>query len=207
MAGIADRLFGLGKAKARHAARDLPDLQSLLSSLPQADRQALERARRASARCKQQLHGEGSVSPAVLDQVGGAVDALMDQVQQLADRLVKARAWMRQHDPERLAREAAMVELDQALGDAPLDAGRASRGALGEQARVAAEVERGVPRLAFRLQTAARELEALEARVTSAAVNGMQGADGLLGGLDEQRAKAERALEDWDSTAREIRSL
>ena len=100
-----------------------------------------------------------------------------------------------------------MVELDQALGEAPRDAGRASRSALDEQARLAAEVEQGVPRLAFRLQTAAREMEALEARVTAVAVSGLSGADGLLDGLDDQRAKAERALSDWDATVHEIRTL
>ncbi len=207
MASIAKRLFGLGKARARHATRDLPEIASSLSSLPASDRQALERARKAASRCKERLHGVGAMDPSVLDEVGGAVDALVDQVQQLADRLVKARAWIRDHDPEKLAREAAMVELEQNLGEAPVFEGQRSRGSLAEQARVAAEVEQGIPRLAFRLQTAARELEALEARVTGATVNGLTGADGLLDGLADQRGKAKQALDDWAATARELRSL
>ncbi len=207
MAGIADRLFGLGKAKAKRAARGLPELGSLLSSLPSAERQALERASRAAERCKTELHGDGVIDPAVLDDVGGAVDALMDEVRALADRIVKARAWLRGHDPEKLAREAAMVELEQSLGEAPPLEGQRARGALGERARLAAEVEQGLPRLAFRLQTAARELEALQARLTAGAVNGLTGAEGLLDGLEDQRAKAERALDDWASAARELERL
>ncbi len=202
MAGFTKRLFGLGKATARHATRDLPDIPSLLSSLPSSDRQALERARASAKRCKEQLHGDDLVSPAVLDELGGAVDGLMDQVQQLADRLVKARAWLRRHDPEKLAREAALAELDETVGGVRASSGGSPQG-LNEQARLAAQVEAGVPKLSFRLQTAARALEALEARVTGVAA----GAEGLTETLDAQRAKAERALDDWDATARELGKL
>lgn len=204
MAGIADRLFGLGKAKAKRAARDLPDVAALLSSLPPSDRRALERARAAASRCQAQLRKDDEIPPGVVVELGGAVDALMDEVQQLADRLAKARAWLRRNDPEALGREAALAELDQDVGGARASSAGAPA-ALEEQARLATEVQAGVPKLSYRLQTAAAELETLEGRVASPAVYGATAV--LVEGLSKQRDRAAQALEDWEATARELRSL
>jgi hypothetical protein len=204
MAGIADRLLGLGRSRAKHATRDLPDLGAPLSSLPPEDRGALERAKRAAARCQAQLRDDDAIPPGVVVELGGAVEGMMEQVQQLADRLVKARAWLRRHQPEALARQAAMAELDEQVGGAP--AGRAgSSQALAEQARLAAEVEQGIPKLSFRLGTAARELEALEGRLVSPAAH--DAAAALSEGIERQRDRAAQALEDWEATARELRGL
>ncbi len=204
MAGIADRLFRLGKAKAGRTARDLPDLGSLMSSLKGADRQALERARRAANRCKQQLERGDAMPAGVAAELGGAVDALMDQVQQLADRLVRSRAWLRRHDPEKLAREAALAELDEQVGGAP--AGRpGSPQALAEQARVASALEADIAKMSYRLGTAARELESLEGRVAGGV--GVGAVEELSQGIEQQRARAERTLEDWATTTAELRTL
>ncbi len=204
--GIADRLFGLGKAKARHASRGL-DLGSLTGRLEPAERQAVERARNAAARCRKVLHGDGLTSPELLDEVGGEVDALADAVVQLAERIAKARLWLHQHDPETLAREAAEAELDEALGFGSAVLHRQSQAALNRQADVAREVEQGIPLLSLRLLTASREIEALEARVTGGVVSGVSGVDGLLEGLRTQRDKAQRALENWAATVRELGGL
>jgi hypothetical protein len=204
MASITDRLFRLGKAKAGRATRELPDLGALMSSLPASDRQALERARRAAARCQEQLGANDQLPSGVAVELGGAVEGMMAQVQQLADRLVKARAWLRRHQPEALARQAALAELDEQVGGAP--AGRAgSPLALAEQARLAAEVQAGVPKLSYRLQTAARELETLEGRIASPGAHGSAAA--LSEGIQLQRERAERALEDWAATDAELRTL
>ncbi len=202
--GIADRLFGLGKAKVRHASKGLPDLGDIVGRLEPGERKALERASKAAKRVRELLHGPGMTSAAVLDEVGGEVDALADLAHQLAQRLGKARAWLRRHEPERLGREAAEAELDELLGGGAATDHRAGQRALGRQAAIAREVQEGIPLLSLRLTTVARELEALEARVTAGSVSGLSGADGLLDGLRTQRDKAQRALEDWAATVREL---
>jgi hypothetical protein len=205
--GIADRLFGLGKAKARHASKGLPDLGDLLGRLEPGERKALERASKAAARTRKVLHGPGLTSPALLDEVGGEVDKLAALAHELAKRLGKARLWLRRHDPDRLGREAAEAELDEVLGAGSANHYRAGQEALRRQAAIAGEVQAGMPLLSLRLTTAARELEALEARVSAGAVSGLSGADGLLDGLRAQRDKAERALDDWAATVREMEGL
>ena len=202
MAGIADRLFRLGKAKAGRATKDLPDLGALMSSLPSADRQALGRASKAAKRCRELLERDDAMPPGVSAELRAAVDGLMEQVQQLADRLAKARAWLRRPAPAQLAREAALAELDAPVGGA--SAGRpGSQHALAEQARVAAELEQGIAKLSYRLGTAARELESLEGRIVAPGAATAE----LSEGLDTQRARAERTLEDWAATTAEIRTL
>ena len=71
--GIADRLFGLGKAKVKHASKGLPDLGDLLGRLEPGERKALERAAKAAARTRQALHGPGLTSPDLLDEVLGVI--------------------------------------------------------------------------------------------------------------------------------------
>ncbi len=204
MAGITDRLFRLGKAKAGRAARELPDLGALLSSLPAVDREALERAKRSGARAQARIERDDSLPPAVAVELGGALAGLLEQVVQLADRLVRARAWLRGRDPEQLARQAALAELDEQVGGAR-DARSGSPGALAEQARLASDLEAGVARLSYRLQTAAREIESLEGRLLRPGAPGATG--DLSEGLRQQRARAEQALADWAATDAELRSL
>jgi chromosome segregation ATPase len=204
MAGITDRLFRIGKAKAGRAARDLPDLGALMSSLPAVDRRALEQAKRAGARARQHLERDDSLPPALAVELGGALEALLEQVVQLADRLARARAWLRRHDPEQLARQAALAELDEQVGGARAGAA-GSPEALRDQARLAGELEAGIAKLSYRLQTAAREIESLEGRLASPGAFGA--AQQLTQGLEQQRERAERALEDWAATDAEIGSL
>ncbi|MFH1463382.1 MAG: hypothetical protein ABIO70_03250, partial [Pseudomonadota bacterium] len=86
--GITDRLFGLGRRTARHAAKDLPDLSRLLHSLDGPDRQALERANRAALACKRALGG----GPVIAE-----VDALMARIRELSERIAAGRAWLGRH--------------------------------------------------------------------------------------------------------------
>ncbi len=205
--GIADRLFGLGKAKARSALRDLPELPESLQRMDPGDRQAVDRTREAAKRAKAALALEDGSLSSVAVEVGGEVDRLVELVQELAGRLGRARSWLRQHDPDRLGREAAELELERELSGAMGALRGRSEAALGEQVEQAERVRAGVPLLALRLQTAARELEALAARVTADSLSATGGAQGLLDGLRAQQERAQRALKSWAAAVGELRGL
>ncbi|MFH1469640.1 MAG: hypothetical protein ABIO70_34965, partial [Pseudomonadota bacterium] len=97
--------------------------------------------------------------------------------------------WLGRHDPERLGRAAAEAELDGDPG---------ARADLREHARLAEEVQSKLPILSYRLQAAARELEALDARLA------LPLEEGATAGLRAQQAKLEEALGQWRAAVREV---
>ena len=153
--GITGRLFGLGKAKAKRAARGLPDLPG--RRLEPGERDALRRARGAAERCLEALHAPGVSSVQVLELVGGEVRALAEAVERLGERLAQARAWLRANDPQGLERQLAEDELEPLGGASALRERLAARRAVKERAEQARQVQEGLPVLAMRLVMAAQK--------------------------------------------------
>ena len=189
------RLLSLGRGQ-RRIAQHTPIPQGLNP----AEKSALSRAQLAAGQCRAVLHGAGAIDPAVLDQVGGSVDALMAQIHALAQRLASARRWLLANNPERISQALVTLEIE--------DTGSVvdrlkSITALKEQARHAHAVQAGLPDLAAKLTAAAHRLEALSARLTVQQLD----ATGLLSDIRRQESEVGRAVAAWQATVDEIESL
>ena len=172
---------------------------------PQADPQeaeAVDRARRAAQRCMHALHSEDGFSVQVLDEVGGAVQALADAAVALADRMTQARRWVHQRDAEQLRTELVELELGGGGSLAKEQADRQRAASIKRQLQQLDEVSRGLAELRAQLLATVRELERLEASVTRVRLDG--GASGLLQQVRRQEAETRRALEAWQETASEL---
>lgn len=202
--GLPARLLGVVRGRRAIAARALP----ARSRTPHPNEQdAVRRGRAATRRCLDALHSRDSVGADVLDQVGTSLQALGDSIETLADRLARARAWLADHDAEALQQAAAELELETGGG---LAAERARAEELASITRTLAksgEVERGLPVLQARLSATVRALEALVGRVTSVPVDGLTGADGLVGQTRRQLTETEQALAAWRATEAELEGL
>lgn len=201
---IPARLLNLGKG--RRALSAAPDQQAGLAVHPK-EAAAVKRADAAADRCMAALHSQDSVSGIVLDEVGGAVQGLRDQVHAIADRLAAARSWLGAHDPESI--RAALVELELSGGGslALETENRAQAEAMKAQLRHIEAVHAAIPSLAARLQTTARQLEGLEARFTAPRFDVAAGADGLIAETAKRRRAAEESLAAWRRTIAEIDGL
>jgi len=148
------------------------------------------------------LHNEDGFSADVLDEVGGAVQALADAAAALADRLTEARAWLRTHDPERLRAELVELELASGRTLSEEQADRQREASVKARLQQVEAVSRGLGTLQARLQATVGELERLEAEVTRVRVDGEAG--GLVAKVRRQEAETRRALEAWRKTADEL---
>lgn len=167
----------------------------------------MERGRAAAARCLAALHADDTTSPAVLDDVTSAVQALADTIEALADRLAQARTWLASQDAESVRR--ARVELELAA-PSTLAAERAARDQEASLQRILGHidtVERGLPTLRARLDATVRALEALAAEVTRGRVSGTEGAGGLLDRSRAQLDETTRALRAWQAAVAEVDDL
>jgi len=194
------RLVNLARGrKALTTAHTLPH-----KAPSSVDADAVARAHRAAQRCMHALHHEEGFHADVLDDVGGAVQALADAAQALADRLEEARTWLRTHNPEHIRGELVDLELglasERSLAEEQADRRRET--ALKAQLKQAVAVQLAEGRLRSTLLATVGELERLEAQVTAARVDGHAG--GLLAEVKRQEADTRRALEAWRATAEEL---
>ena len=189
------RLLSLGRGHRRIAQRAAPP-----SGLLPAERTTVQRARSAATQCRTILYGAGSIDPAVLDQVSGSVDALLDRIDALAGRIASARGWLISHDLERSRQE--LVELELSDQGSVVDRMRSIK-ALKEQVHHASAVQAGLPGLAAKLTAATHRLEALAARLTAEQLD----AAALVAEIGEQEATVGRAVEAWRATVDEISGL
>lgn len=189
------RLLNLDRGRRLLTQRAAPPV-----GLQAAEKDALTRARQAAAQCRSVLHGAGAIDASVLDQVSGSVDALLDQIDALAQRIAAARQWLSVHDPERISRQ--LVELEVSPSGSVVDQMKSLR-ALKEQSRHAAAIQAGLPGLAGKLTAAALHLEALSARLMRQQLD----AAGLIADLEQQKTQTGQAVSAWQATVAEIGGL
>jgi len=201
--GPVARLFNLGRGR-----RALTASSMVQHTQPHpSEAEAVARGRAATRRCLDALHTRDSVSTEVLDDVGSAVQALGATIDALAGRLAEARGWLHTRDVEGLRRSLVDLELESGGPLAAEQARAAEMRTIRDTLRQVDAVERGIPVLRARLQATVRSLEKLEGSVTQVTVDGLTGADGLVGRTQAQVTDTERALKAWQATVAELEGL
>ena len=202
----------VGKQMAQQGERPrLPYLA--ISRMHAKDRPALSSAGKAAEGCIDALF-DSSGNPrergeSVAREVASEVQQLLGKIHELGEQLSQARSYVKRHDPDGLAREQADLELK--LEEASnLDERRSlaeAMEALEERARHAATVNQEVRTLAARLTAATNVLQTLQARLSRMAVDPSESTvrtDEVLGEVREHQQDAQRALEAYAATAREL---
>ena len=178
------------------------------AALPQrgltpAERDALLGARRTAESITKRLLAAGrSVSPLVLDQIGGSTSGLAEAIDQMGLQLAETRAWLARNDPDQLNRQLTELELESGPGVA--DRARTMR-LLREKARKASQIRAELPAMSARMRALAAELGALDARLTQDSLR--DDIEQTTAAAARQREEAERSLAAWSATVDELRAL
>ncbi|MCB9683914.1 MAG: hypothetical protein H6738_01830 [Alphaproteobacteria bacterium] len=163
------------------------------------DRAALRRARTAAEGALASIRGAGAPDIAV-DDLTTKLGALLGGLQRLAEDLGRARRFLEQNDPDRLARQKADLEMRRLTASAseivPM---RAEAKALEERELLAGRVRSELVALEARLAAAGQELEAFRARVQARTA-----IDELGHEVDAYQRAAEAAFEAFRATRAEL---
>lgn len=202
----------MGKQMAQQGERPrLPYLA--MGRMHAQDRPALNRAGKAAEGCIDALYDTSGnpreLGEAVAREVAGEVQQLLGKIQELGQQLTEARAYVKRHDPDGLARQQADLELQMEESSNLDERGSLAEAmaALEERARHAATVTQEVRTLSARLTAATNVLETLQARLSRMAVDPSESTvrtDEVLGEVREHQEDARRALEAYAATAREL---
>lgn len=175
------------------------------------DQPAIRRARASAEGCLGSLRaGQRELGAAAVD-VAAQVRALFVKVCAVAEELGRARRFLRENDPEVIARHRAEAEVSSVGASlAERTAHQATLGAMEDRARHAGTVAGEVGVLNARLLSAVASLETLNTRLARAALSSEERSarvEGVLESLRAQEVEAERALQAYAATAREISRL
>lgn len=207
-------LYSLVVGKQMAKQGDRPRLPYLaISRMHAKDRPALNRAGKAAQQCIDALYDSTGdprdLGEAVAREVASEVQQLLGKIHELGQQLTEARAYVKRHDPDGLAREQADLEIQ--LEEASnLDERRSlneAMGSLEERARHAATVSQELRTLSAQLTAATHVLETLQARLSRLAVDPSESTvrtDEVLDEVREHQKDAQRALEAYAATAREL---
>jgi len=204
-------LTGKGTDQQREQLR-LPYLA--ISKMHSDDRAALNTARRSAEQCLEALYGKGAdeFPDSMVRETAEEVRGLIEKVYEIGERLAEARAFARQHDPDKIAREQADLELQQEEASS-LEERRSleqAMEALTDRARHAATVHQELRTLTAQLTAASRVLESLQAQLSRVRIqpgDAEARADVLLREVRDHQRDASRALEAYAATAREVSRL
>ena len=178
------------------------------AALPQrgltpAEREALLGARRTAESISKRLLAAGrSVSPLVLDQIGGSTSGLAEAIDQMGLQLAETRAWIARNDPDQLNRQLTELELESGPGVA--DRARTMR-LLREKSRKASQIRAELPAMSARMIAMSAELGGLDARLTLDSLR--EDTEKTTAAAARQREEAERSLAAWADTVQELRAL
>lgn len=179
--------------------------------IDQEDRPAIQRARASAEGCLGALQrSKRELGPAA-DAVATEMITLFRKVCAVAEELSRARRFVKENNPDAIVRERADVEVRQ-IGAAMAEktALDAALKAMEERGKHARTVDGEIGVLNARLMAAVATLETLNARLTRASLSAEERTarvEGVLDDLKAQQAEAERALQAYAATAREIAKL
>jgi DNA repair exonuclease SbcCD ATPase subunit len=177
------------------------------------DRPVIARARAAAEGCFQALEqSRKDLGPEVVGAAQVEIAKLLERVIDVAAELSRARAFVKQNDPEALGRERANLELEalSAKSAHEKQAIEQSLEALAERGQHARTVQGEIGVLQARLLAAVAAMEALRTRMQRAALTSEEAsirAQTALAELKSQQQEAERALQAYAATAREMARL
>lgn len=179
--------------------------------LDEEDRPAIRRARASAEGCLASLSVGRRELGTASDDVGAEVVKLFGRICAVAEELARARKFVRENDGDAIARQRADTEV-KSLGAkmAERTANDATLQALEERAKHAATVAGEVGVMNARLMAAVASLETLNTRLSRSALSTEERSarvEGVLDELQAQHADAERALQAYAATAREISRL
>lgn len=190
-----------------------PALQTVAwERLDSEDRPAIQRARATCEACLAGLaQTRGDLGAPVADQVAAEVIGLFSRLVSVGEELARARRFVRENDPEAIARQRADIEVKlvgaSLVEKTALDATLAS---MRERGRHASTVNGEVGVLQARLLSTVASLETLSVRLQRASLSVDERSarvSSVLAELARQQHDAERALEAYAATAREIAQL
>jgi hypothetical protein len=175
------------------------------------DKPAIRRARASAEGCLHALNvGRRELGRASED-VAREVIKLFTRICAVAEELARARKFVRDNDPDQIARQRAEVEV-KALGASFADraANEATLKAMEDRGKHAVAVQGDVGVMNARLIAAVVALETLNTRLARESLSKEERSARVHGVLDDLKAQhdeAERALQAYAATAREIAKL
>jgi hypothetical protein len=206
--GCLGALFGLtAGGQPRLTGPSLPALVGTRYAVE--DRTAVAAAHRTGERCIALLSADDAPLPGpVSAEVTAEVVALVERVHALADTLTRGRKWLRDNDPDRLARQRAGHEIE--LLGAELEARPALQQTIDAvDARIAhsGEVRLRVGHMAEALARCAGQLEATEARIQRVLLGpgDERGPAEVVRAVRDQAAAVDRAMAAYSATVDELR--
>ncbi len=198
-----------GGAKQITAGPSLPNVR--WDRMHDEDKPAIRRARASAEACLHSLSAGRRDLGTASDDVAREVIKLFARICAVAEELCRARKFVADNEPDMLARQRAEVEV-KALGASVADraANDVSLKAMQDRAQHAVAVKGDIGVMNARLIAAVVALETLNTRLSRAALSTEEQSTRVHGVLDDlklQHEEAERALQAYAVTAREIAKL
>lgn len=175
------------------------------------DKPAIRRARASAEACLHWLSAGRRDLGAASDDVAKEIVKLFSRVCAVAEELARARRFVADNEPDMLARQRAEVEVkDLGASHADRAANDVTLKAMADRSKHAVAVKGDIGVMNARLIAAVVSLETLNTRLSRAALSTEERSTRVHGVLDDLKAQhdeADRALQAYAATAREIAKL